>query len=86
MPKIQIKSLGKSGRVSRVKAREVAKVMKSNLVALRKGKATPSMVTVNRTASGKGLISFRAGKIHTQGKPHPSQGKRGRGGPSKSRD
>jgi hypothetical protein len=86
MPKIQIKSLGKSGRVSRVKARAVAKAMKAHLVAPRKGKAIPSTVTVKRTATGKGLISFRAGKIHTQGNRHPSQGKRGRSGPSKAHD
>jgi hypothetical protein len=86
MPKIQIKSLGKSGRVSRVKARGIAKAMKSHLLALRKGKATPSTVTVKRTATGKGLIAFRAERIHTQGKNHPSQGNRVRRGPSKAHD
>lgn len=86
MRKIQVKSLGKSGRVSRVKARGVAKAMKSHLVALRKGKAAPSTVTVKRTATGKGLIAFRAEKIHTQGKNHPSQGNRVPNGPVKAHD
>ena len=86
MPKIQIKSLGESGRVSRVKARGVAKVMKAHLIALRKGKATPSTVTVKRTATGKGLVAFRAEKIHTEGKNHPSQANRGRSGPLKAHD
>jgi hypothetical protein len=72
MPKIQIKSLGKSGRVSRVEARGVAKVMKSHLAARRKGKATPSTVTIKGTATGKGLIAFRAEKIHAPGKNQPS--------------
>lgn len=71
MRKIQIKSLGKSGRVSRVKARGVAKAMKKHMGALSKGRPRTGTVTAKRTASGKGLISFRAGKIHTQGKHHP---------------
>jgi hypothetical protein len=58
--KYQIKTLGKSGRVSRTKARAVAKSLKARLASSKK--AAPKTITVKQTASGQGLIAFRVEK------------------------
>ena len=61
MAERRTKSLGKSGRVSRAKARVVAKTIKAKRVPSRK--AVPKAITVKQTATGKGLITFRIEEV-----------------------
>ena len=60
MAKRQIKTLGKSGRVSRTKARAVAKSLKARFASSKK--TAPKTITGKQTASGQGLIAFRVEK------------------------
>jgi hypothetical protein len=69
MAKHQIKTLGKSGRVSRSKARAVAKSLKARFASSKK--ATPKTITGKQTASGQGLIAFRVGRILKDPGSHP---------------
>jgi hypothetical protein len=68
MARPQIKTLGKSGRVSRTKARAVAKSLKAKFASSKK--ATPKKITNKQTASGKGLITFRVEKISQDPSSH----------------
>jgi hypothetical protein len=68
MAKREMKSHSRGGRVSRVKARAVAKSLKTRLTLSKK--ATSKTVTAKQTASGKGLITFRAEKILRNASSH----------------